>query len=275
MPLERWDIDRAFSPQLPPSKMTMYTRFAAFCDGMPCFDAAAFRMARPEATAIDPQQRLLMEECAGAVEDSAGNQASVGSFTGDGFSKSCECNLADLFAYSTAPRLCIAKFARWQVACTLLIHHPQHSIVANDELIVSLAVPSSHVNVEQLHAGVYVGCMYQEYIDVQVGASARLAPQAVAGSGLSFMVGRLSYTFNFSGPCVSTDTACSSSLVAAHLACKVSSLLTQRWAATEDGKVLQRPNWRRSGIRMRPFPFSGFQGRFSGLQNVPLLMGGT
>lgn len=29
---------------------------------------------------------------------------------------------------------------------------------------------------------------------------------------------RVSYTFGFTGPCVSTDTACSSSLVAGHLA---------------------------------------------------------
>ncbi len=63
--------------------------------------------------------------------------------------------------------------------------------------------------------------MYQEYLDVQVSATSKVAPQAVVGSGLSFMVGRLSYTFNFSGPCVSTDTACSSSLVSTHLACKV------------------------------------------------------
>ena len=70
-------------------------------------------------------------------------------------------------------------------------------------------------------AGVFVGCMYQEYMDVQVAAAGKVAPQAVVGSGLSFMVGRLSYTFDFSGPCVSTDTACSSSLVATHLAYKV------------------------------------------------------
>lgn len=66
-----------------------------------------------------------------------------------------------------------------------------------------------------------MGCMYQEYMDVQLQGNNKVAPQAVVGSGLSFMVGRLSYTFNFSGPCVSTDTACSSSLVSTHLANKV------------------------------------------------------
>ena len=70
-------------------------------------------------------------------------------------------------------------------------------------------------------AGMYVGCMYQEYTDVMVAAAGKLPPQAVVGSGLSFMVGRLSYTFGLTGPCISTDTACSSSLVSTHLAHKV------------------------------------------------------
>ncbi len=47
---------------------------------------------------------------------------------------------------------------------------------------------------------------------MQAAAHGRLPPQAVAGSGLSFMVGRLSFTFGLTGPSVSTDTACSSSL---------------------------------------------------------------
>lgn len=66
-----------------------------------------------------------------------------------------------------------------------------------------------------------MGCMYQEYTDVVVNASGKLPPQAVVGSGLSFMVGRVSYTFGLTGPCVSTDTACSSSLVSTQLAHKV------------------------------------------------------
>ena len=35
---------------------------------------------------------------------------------------------------------------------------------------------------------------------------------------MDFLIGRVSYTFGLSGPCVSTHTACSSSLVSTHLA---------------------------------------------------------
>lgn len=44
-----------------------------------------------------------------------------------------------------------------------------------------------------------MGCMYQEYTTMLVMAGKSLPPQAVTGNGLSFMVGRLSYTFAFTG----------------------------------------------------------------------------
>ena len=77
MPLGKWDIDRAYSPQMPPSKMTIYARHAAFCDEVEQFDAPAFRLTKPEAIVTDPQQRLLMEKCAEALHQalSAGRPA--------------------------------------------------------------------------------------------------------------------------------------------------------------------------------------------------------
>jgi acyl transferase domain-containing protein len=47
--------------------------------------------------------------------------------------------------------------------------------------------------------GVYVGCMYHEYLDAMVGAGMKLAPQAFVGNGAPYMVGRLSYSFGFTG----------------------------------------------------------------------------
>ena len=75
--------------------------------------------------------------------------------------------------------------------------------------------------------GVYIGCMYTEYLDGILGP-AKLADSAatsITGHGLSFMVGRMSFTFGWQGPCISTDTACSSSLVSLHLGHTVSSVL--------------------------------------------------
>lgn len=75
-------------------------------------------------------------------------------------------------------------------------------------------------------AGVYVGCMYHEWLTVTTAYGMKLAGRSVVGNGASFMVGRLSHTFGLTGPCVSTDTACSSSLVATHLAHKGEGFLT-------------------------------------------------
>ena len=44
-------------------------------------------------------------------------------------------------------------------------------------------------------AGVYVGCMYQEYTDVLAAAGGKLSAATATGNSLSFLVGRVSYTF--------------------------------------------------------------------------------
>ena len=88
-------------------------------------------------------------------------------------------------------------------------------------------------------AGVYVGCMYHEWLDVMVAAGMALAPRSFVGNGAAYMVGRLSYSFGLTGPCVSTDTACSSSLIAAHLAHK--GALRSRYPTTCCSLHGQRP----------------------------------
>lgn len=44
-------------------------------------------------------------------------------------------------------------------------------------------------------AGVYVGCMYQEYTSVLAAAGGKLSAAAATGNSLSFLVGRVSYIF--------------------------------------------------------------------------------
>jgi acyl transferase domain-containing protein len=95
---------------------------------------------------------------------------------------------------------------------------------------------------------VYVGCMYQEYLDLMgLENSSKLPPQALIGSGDAFMVGRLAYSFGFCGPCVSTNTACSSSLVAAHLA-HVGLLNSESSAAVAAGSNMMLDPTTTSGI---------------------------
>lgn len=44
-----------------------------------------------------------------------------------------------------------------------------------------------------------MGCMHQEYAAVLAAAASDLSAAAASGNSLSFMVGRLSYTFGLTG----------------------------------------------------------------------------
>lgn len=126
----------------------MYVRFAAFIPGVENFDAPLFRIAPAEATYMDPQGRMLLEQT--------------------------------------------------------------HLAFKNAEFSSKSAIPTD--------TGVYVGVMHMEYIQYLAGNGARVTPAVTTGNGMDFLIGRVSYTFGLTGPCLSTHTACSSSLVAAHLA---------------------------------------------------------
>lgn len=93
-----------------------------------------------------------------------------------------------------------------------------------------VALGDAHANIGSLvdtRTGVYVGCMYQEYTQLQYNLGYKISPSIATGNGISYLVGRVSYTFGLMGPSISTDTACSSSLVAANMAHKVSYMRTR------------------------------------------------
>jgi hybrid polyketide synthase/nonribosomal peptide synthetase ACE1 len=66
--------------------------------------------------------------------------------------------------------------------------------------------------------GVYVGLMCADYIDHLHKDVDTLPTYAPTGTARSIMSNRISYFFDWHGPCMTIDTACSSSLVAVHQA---------------------------------------------------------
>lgn len=72
---------------------------------------------------------------------------------------------------------------------------------------------------DQKKVGVFVGAMYQEYQIYGVQAYERGNDKILSGMHSS-IANRVSYYYNFHGPCVALDTMCSSALTAVHLACE-------------------------------------------------------
>ncbi len=70
--------------------------------------------------------------------------------------------------------------------------------------------------------GVFIGAFTLDYKILQFNAGNRelIDANTAAGSMMTMVSNRLSYTFDLRGPSLSVDTACSSSLVAVHLACQ-------------------------------------------------------
>jgi len=67
IPLERWDVDYGTGATNEVIQSNML-RFAALADGIDCFDAGAFRTGPAEAAAMDPQQRVLLEQAYSALQ---------------------------------------------------------------------------------------------------------------------------------------------------------------------------------------------------------------
>ncbi len=68
--------------------------------------------------------------------------------------------------------------------------------------------------------GVFVGASIQEYWEEIVRTQVPIVDYQAQCSQLSYLSGRISYTFDLHGPNMTVDTACSSSLSALYLACR-------------------------------------------------------
>ena len=61
-PYCRWDIDELYSPTVGQQGQKITARFAAYLSGIDMFDAQLFSIQAQEATLMDPQHRMLLEE---------------------------------------------------------------------------------------------------------------------------------------------------------------------------------------------------------------------
>ncbi|MEZ0366475.1 sulfolipid-1 biosynthesis phthioceranic/hydroxyphthioceranic acid synthase [Mycobacterium sp. pUA109] len=76
IPADRWDADEYYDPE-PGVPGRSVSRWGSFLDDVAGFDSEFFGMAEAEATAIDPQHRLLLETSWEALEHAGLNPASV------------------------------------------------------------------------------------------------------------------------------------------------------------------------------------------------------
>ncbi len=73
IPLERWDAEHGARALSAEAFQGNALRFAALADDVDAFDAGAFRLAPAEAAALDPQQRVLLEQAHAALQVRAAN----------------------------------------------------------------------------------------------------------------------------------------------------------------------------------------------------------
>jgi len=103
-----------------------------------------------------------------------------------------------------------------------------HALDPQQRLLLELsweAFEQANVDVRRLagtRVGVFIGLSNYDYIQAHVHSGDPTRIDAYSGSGVMFSTaaGRLSYFYDFKGPCVTLDTACSSSLVALDFAMK-------------------------------------------------------
>ena len=146
------------------------TRFAAWMDGVAAFDEGLFRLSRSEAAGLDPQCRVLLENTWAALQ----------------------------------VRAAALPLGRSQHA---FLTQPEgnplpvsHSVYTSTRSTTPQDAAPALVGVTSLSStGTYVGCVWSEYQVLQDAQRLKPSVASLTGSGLNFLVGRVSYTFAFQG----------------------------------------------------------------------------
>ena len=162
----------------------------------PC---GACRLATSEALALDPQSRILLEQAHLALADARPATGNLPDTKTGG--------LPPLMPPLLVLRLeCHAPSSIWGAlhmpasACwPLCLCCPCFSLP-----VLRFSAPLAHASrPPPAHSapltGVYVGCMYQEYTQLQHSLGHKISPALITGNGISYLVGRVSYTFGLQG----------------------------------------------------------------------------
>jgi len=97
------------------------------------------------------------------------------------------------------------------------------------------------------NTGVFIGVASTDYVYRLVEDFAACDASTLTGNAASMAANRISFVFDFHGPCMAIDTACSSALVAFHQACRA--ILSGETAMALAGGI---------SLHLHPFPFIGF-----------------
>src|SRR6267143_456714 len=97
------------------------------------------------------------------------------------------------------------------------------------------------------NTGVFIGVASTDYVYRLVEDFAACDASTLTGNAASMAANRISFVFDFHGPCMAIDTACSSALVAFHQACRA--ILSGESTMALAGGI---------SLHLHPFPFIGF-----------------
>ena len=182
VPPERWDVDEYYDPE-PGVPGRTVSKWGAFLDGVADFDPEFFGIGEREATAMDPQHRLLLETSWEALEHAGLNPATlVGSQTGVfvGLTHAdYQLLAADANALEGPWGFTGTNFsmASGRIAYTLGVHGPAVAV----DTACSSGLFAVHMACNSLHAG-------ESDLALAGGATAMLEPRKTTSVAAQFML---------------------------------------------------------------------------------------